>query len=251
MLWYLANGSLNEYLKSQIQIQGQYYSQQLTTLTLADYSASSGIGSFKEIKLSNPKGYQAPYALFIDSADIILLPAQASASAQNSSPFKDNSTLPTTVKQLTINELIVNNEKISPSKTNIVEIIALIKSQLAQDYPELYPEISAKLYAQKNPDLNAQTYAQEHPQAGPIVEHTKAKKKRGKVQPKLRIEAITINTLKIKTLHEGITKTTLHNNVQLSGIGGEHGIVANQFGGELLLALLNLPTHEKLLEYSE
>ena len=240
MLWYLASGSLNEYLKSQIQLQGQYYSQQTTQLAAADFSANSGMGSFTEATLGNPEGYQAKHALLIDSANIELIAPQSTASAQSASPFKENHALVTTVKQLTINKLILNSEDISATENNIASLKALIKNQLAQDYPELYPAISAKLYAQKNPQLNAQTYAQNHPQAGPIIEHKKAKKKRGKVQAKMKIHAITITTLVLNNTRNGITKTIQQHNIPLAAIGGEQGIVANQIGGELLLALLNL-----------
>jgi len=246
MLWYLASGSLNEYLKSQIQLQGQYYSQQATQLAIADFSANSGIGAFKEATLTNPDGYQAKYALLIDSANIELATPQSAAAVQNAaavqslSPFKKNQALITTVQQLTINKLTLNSEYTSAAENNITTLKELIKNQLAQDYPELYPAISAKLYAQKNPQLNAQTYAQTHPQAGPIIEHKKAKKKRGKVQAKIKIHAITINTLVLNNTHHGMTKTMQLNNLQLAAIGGEQGIVANQIGGELLLSLLNL-----------
>jgi len=240
MLWYLANGSLNEYLKSQIQLQGQYYSQQATQLAIADFSANSGIGAFKEATLTNPDGYQAKYALLIDSANIELVTPQSATTVQSASPFKENHALITTVQQLTINKLTLNSEHTSATKNNIATLIALIKNQLAQDFPELYPAISAKLYAQKNPQLNAQTYAQTHPQAGPIIEHKKAKKKRGKVQAKIKIHAITINTLVLNNTHHGVTKTIQLNDLQLSPIGGEQGIVTNQIGGELLLALLGL-----------
>ncbi len=250
MLWYLANGSLNEYLKSQIQLQGQYYSQQVTQLAIADFSASSGIGSFTKATLGNPKGYQAQYALLIDNANIELAIPQSAAAVQSASPFKENHALITTVQQLTINQLTLNSEHTSATQTsatqtsatqnNIAVLIALIKNQLAQDYPELYPAISAKLYAQKNPQLDAQAYAQTHPQAGPIIEHKKAKKKRGKPQAKINIHAITINTLVLNNTHNGKTTTMQLNNIQLAAIGGEQGIATNQIGGELLLALLNL-----------
>ncbi len=255
MLWYLASGSLNEYLKSQIQLQGQYYSQQVTQLAIADFSASSGIGAFKEATLANPKGYQAQYALLIDSATIELATPQSAAAVQSASPFKENHTFITTVQQLTINKLTLNSEHTSATQTsatqtsatqtsatqnNIAVLITLIKNQLAQGYPELYPAISAKLYAQKNPQLDAQAYAQTHPQAGPIIEHKEAKKKRGKPQAKINIHAITINSLVLNETHNGKTQTIQLNNLQLAPIGGEQGIATNQIGGELLLALLNL-----------
>ncbi len=252
MLWYLANGSLNEYLKSQIQLQGQYYSKQSTQLASADFSTKTGIGTFNEITLANPKGYQANYALIIDKASIALTSPDNNLPVKNTSPFKENHALVTTIKQLTINKLTVNSEQKNQAlqigkgadKSNIFDIITQIKSQLAQDYPELYPEKSAKLYAQKNPQLNAEAYAKNHPQAGPIIEHKQSKKKRGKPQAKIKIQSIIINSFELNLTNNGITETIQLNNLQLAPIGNEQGIIANQVGGELLLALLNL-SHQK------
>ncbi len=60
MLWYLANGSLNEYIKSQIELQGHYYSGQKAGVILGDFSTNfstnSGTGEFKKISLLNLVG---------------------------------------------------------------------------------------------------------------------------------------------------------------------------------------------------
>lgn len=227
MLWYLANGSLNEYLKSQIQIQGHYYSDQETRVELADFSSGTGTGEFKNFSLANLSNYQAKHTVVIDAAHIELV---------------RQPTLPllTTVKQLTINKLTLNIETIAGKPSNIEQLIEAISLKLAQDFPELYPNISAKIYAQNNPQLNAVAYAQNNPQAGPIIDHTKPKKKRGKPQAKINISLITINTLELKLINNGVAKTIPLNDVNIKAIGGKEGIIANQLGGEILLALLNL-----------
>lgn len=251
MLWYLASGSLNEYLKSQIQLQGQYYSQQTTQVALADFSANEGVGVFTNITVSNPKGYKAQYALIIDEAKIELSPPKI-RSTINTSPFQSdpgvnaNNALVTTVKQLTINKLTLNYQRTpqsissSQAQNNILTITAQIQKQLAQDYPEFYPEISAKLYAEKHPQLNAEAYADSHPEAGPIIEHKQTKKKRGKPQTHINIDAIVINKFELNMIKNDMTETVEFNNITLAAVGGEQGIVANQMGGELLLTLLNL-----------
>ncbi len=248
MLWYLANGSLNEYLKSQIQLQGQYYSKQSTQLALADFSTNTGQGTFHEITLANLKGYQVNYALIIDKASVELASPDNTLPVKNTSPFKENHVLVTTIKQLTINKLTLNSEHLnntldteqSAEQNNIANLISQVKGRLAQDYPELYPEISAKLYAQKNPQLDAEAYAKSHPQAGPIIEHKQAKKKRGKPQAKIKIQSVTINVVEINIINNDKTETIQLDNLQLAPIGSEQGIIINQVGGELLLALLNL-----------
>jgi hypothetical protein len=227
MLWFLANGSLNEYINSQIQLQGHYYSDQKTTLDLADFSSSTGTGEFKNLSLLNLSDYQAEHAVIIDAAYISLL-------RQPTEP------LLTTIKEITINKLTLNSETILGKTSNIDQLIERVNNKLAHDFPELYPDISAKIYAKNNPQLNAEEYAQNNPQAGPIIEHTKAKKKRGKPKEKINISTITIKTVELNSINNGLAKKTLFHDVKLTTIGGKHGIIINQLGGEVLLALLSL-----------
>lgn len=232
MLWFLANGSLNEFIKSQIQLQGHYYTGQTTNIVLSDFSSSTGTGEFKQLAILNLDGYKDKYALTIDEAQVELV-------KQPTNP------LLTQIKKLTINKLTLHIEKISGKTTNIEQLIDKAALTLAKDYPELYPNISAKIYAQQNPQLNAEEYAESHPQAGPIVEHTKAKKKRGKPQGKINIAEITINTVEFITIENNISKSKSINNVTIASLGGEQGIVTNQLGGVILVSLLNLANTDK------
>jgi len=229
MLWFLANESLNEYFKSQIELQGDYYSGQKTTVDLAEFSSSTGTGKFTNLSLLNLHDHQAQPIIIIDVAQITLV-------RQPTQP------LLTTVKEITINKLTLNSKTSSGKTSNIDQLIERITSKLALDYPELYPNISAKIYAKNNPQLNAEEYAQSNPQAGPIIEHTKAKKKRGKPQGKINISTITINTVELNIINNNLTKKILLNNINITAIGGKNGVVSNQLGGEVLLALLSLAT---------
>jgi len=229
MLWFLANESLNEYFKSQIELQGDYYSGQKTTVDLAEFSSSTGTGKFTNLSLLNLHDHQAQPTIIIDEAQITLV-------RQPTQP------LLTTVKEITINKLTLNSKTSSGKTSNIDQLIERITSKLALDYPELYPNISAKIYAKNNPQLNAEQYAQSNPQAGPIIEHTKAKKKRGKPQGKINISTITINTVELNIINNNLTKKILLNNINITAIGGKNGVVSNQLGGEVLLALLSLAT---------
>lgn len=227
MLWYLASGSLNDYLKSQIQLQGHYYSGQETTVALADYSVNTGIAQFKQLNLANSSNYHTQYALIIDEAHVEVSPQQP--------PY-----LVTQVNKITINNLTLNIKHRAGSNSNIDQLIAHISLKLANDYPELYPAISAKIYAEKNPTLNAEQYVQNNPQAGAIIEHTAPKKKRGKPEQKIIISAITIKILTINTIQDDAIDTLQKHNINITAMGDSEGFVSNQLGGELLLTFLSL-----------
>ena len=225
MLWYLANGSLNEYLKSQIELQGQYYSGQETTLSLADFSTNTNIATLHQLTLTNVQNFQDKNALSIDTA-------YAELSAKQSSEV-------TEISKVTINKLTINIEQ-KNGTTNIEQLIGAVSLILANDYPESYPAISAKIYAQQHPDLDAEQYAKKNPQAGPIIEHTKQKKSRGKPQNKIIIASIHIKHLEVNTIVSGSIQSTQKYNINIDTIGGSQGLVTNQIGGEVLLHLLQL-----------
>ena len=227
MLWYLANGSLNEYLKSQIELQGHYYSGQKTTLARADFSSNTGIATFNQLSLANLSHYQAKNALIIDEVHIEL-------------SSKQNQHLLTEISNITINKLTLNIEQKAGDRNNIEQLIDIISLKLASDYPQFYPQISAKIYAQNNPDLNAEKYAKINPQAGPIIEHTKKKKSRGKPQQKIIISTINIKNLELNSIQSGSKRSILMHNVNIEALGGDEGLVLNQMGGEVLLHLLKL-----------
>ena len=227
MLWYLANGSLNEYLKSQIELQGHYYSGQETTLAQASFSSDTGTATFKNLNLVNLAENQAQYALIIDEAEV-----EISANK--------NQHLLTEIKKVTINKITLNVEHNTDGISNIEQLVQKISLKLAQDYPELYPVISAKIYAENNPELNAEKYAEKNPQSGPIIEHAPKKKKRGKPQQKIIIFTININILELNTVQDGSLNSIQKRNVTINDIGVPEGLATNQIGGELMLQIFKL-----------
>ncbi|WP_159820881.1 hypothetical protein [Colwellia sp. 20A7] len=227
MLWYLANGSLNEYIKSQIELQGHYYSGQTTSLLLAEFSDSTNSAQLNQLTLANISHYQAENLLTVDEAIVELSAIQ-------------NRTLVTAIKKVTVNKLTINIEEDKNNINNIDQLIQTISLTLAKDYPQSYPAISAKIYAQEHPDLDAEQYAKNHPEARSIDEPTKTKKSRGKAKLKVTIAAINIKDLELNIIRNGITQSILKHNITIEGIGGDEGLEANQIGGEILLKILSL-----------
>ena len=77
-------------------------------------------------------------------------------------------------------------------------------------------------------------------QAGPIIEHTTQKKKRGKPQQRIIISAIKIKNLELNIIQADSANLIKEHNINIAGIGGKEGMVINQLGGEILLHLLKL-----------
>jgi hypothetical protein len=61
-LWFLAGGSLNDYIKSQIETVGTQVTEQAVTVKAVDIKLTSGAGSILGINLANPKTYKQPNA---------------------------------------------------------------------------------------------------------------------------------------------------------------------------------------------
>lgn len=61
-LWFLANGSLNDYVKTQIETVGSQVTEQAVTVKAVDIKLTSGAGSILGINLANPKTYSQPNA---------------------------------------------------------------------------------------------------------------------------------------------------------------------------------------------
>ncbi len=235
MLWYLANSSLNAYLKSQITLQGQYYSGQNASAVNTNFSANTGIGTFTQLALDNPKEFQRPYAIEVDEVNVELDLAKTTQSL-------------VIVKKLTINKLQLWLEISSANSNNFENLKTQIIQKLAIDYPELYPEISAKKYANKNPTRNIALHHEASIQkALDDKKLTKAailaknsKKKREMPSTKIAIQSIFINHIELNVLKASEQFQLKNTNVSLVGIGGNQGIVTNQLGGEVLLSMLNM-----------
>ena len=239
MLWYLANGSLNEYLKSQIELQGHYYSGQKTTLALADFSSNTNIATLKQLRVANLPSFQTENVLIIDEAYVEL-------------STRKSEHLLTEIQQLTINKLTINTEKDANSITNTEQLINKISLKLAHDYPQDYPQISAKIYAENNPELNADLntklnvkvsstlHTTKNSQSTKTIEPIKKKKSRGKPQQKILISTINIKNLELNIIEKGVTSSTQHHNINTTTIGGAQGMISNQIGGEILLSLFKL-----------
>jgi uncharacterized protein involved in outer membrane biogenesis len=69
-LWFLANGSLNDYIKNQIETVGTKVTEQAVTVKAVDIKLTSGAGSILGINLANPKTYSQPNAFTLEEVTL-------------------------------------------------------------------------------------------------------------------------------------------------------------------------------------
>lgn len=249
MLWYLANGSLNDYLKSQVLLQSEYYSGQTSQLLNANFSAEKGITEFSRFSLSNIEGLSQPIVFTIANitAQLAVIPKRQ----LNSPSIQNKNTTVVHLKKLTLNNLQVWSEVTQTGSTNIEKLIQSINIQLATDYPALYPQLSAKMYAKKYPErsealalekLDGKSKNVVIESNTAVIASTKAKQEKrllGKAQTRIFASSVVINNLTLTSI-SGTNQTSKHvEEITLGNLGGEHGLDSNQFGGELLRRLFD------------
>jgi hypothetical protein len=242
MLWYLANGSLNEYLKSQVLLQSQYYSGQNALLLNANYTADKGQTTFEQFSISNLNGLSQPQLLTLDK--VIAQLAQVASTRLNSPSLQNKNITVLNIEKLTLGKLHVWSEQTIDGKNNFAVLLKRVSEQLALDYPALYPNISAKLYAKEHPELDAsediaylekQTGSQPVETNKAVIAAKEAKQKKlllGKAQTRALITSIVIEELKLTTIENNKSITKNFSNIELGQIGDENGLDSNQLGGE-------------------
>jgi hypothetical protein len=251
MLWYLANSSLNDYLKSQVILQSNYYSSQEAKLLSASYSDTTGITHFTDFSLSNIDGSTQPLLLQADNINAQL--AKVPTRQLDSPSIQKKTTTIVHVEELRLGTLQAWSEVIKKndsSKTNLEVLLDQVNTKLATDYPALYPQISAELYAKRYPERSEQLAlealdnkqnekAVENNQA--IIASNEAKQKKrllGKAITRVKISSVIIDELTLSVIHDNKTQTKQFKNIQLGSFGNKNGLESNQMGGELLKQIL-------------
>ncbi len=248
MLWYLANGSLNDYLKSQVLLQSQYYSGQQSQLLSTDFSSNTGLTSFTGFSLTNIDGLTQPQLMTADK--IIVQLAKVPTTEFDSPSIEKRTTSLVHVSEIRFSNLRVWSETMKSGQSNLDVLIKEVNTKLATDYPALYPHMSAELYAKKHPE-RSETLALEALDSRPepqkieinqaIIASKKAKQKKrllGKAQTRIKISAVFIDELTLTVINNNNVITKRFHNVELGSIGNKDGLVSNQLGGELLRLLL-------------
>lgn len=251
MLWYLANGSLNDYLKSQVLLQSHYYSGQKSQLLSADFSTNTGITTFTNFSVANIDGLTQPQLFKVDNISVQL--AELATSQFDAPSVAKKTTTLVHVKQLRFSNLHAWSEidKISETgKTNLQILIKKVERKLATDYPALYPQLSAELYAKMYPERSEELALENIDSSREVAEietnkaviaSNAAKQKRrllGKALTRVRISSVLIEELTLTIVKDNKVMSKQFENIELGSIGNEDGLDSNQLGGELLKLLL-------------
>ena len=251
MLWYLANGSLNDYLKSQVLLQSHYYSGQKSQLLSADFSTNTGITTFTNFSVANIDGLTQPQLFKVDNISVQL--AELATSQFDAPSVAKKTTTLVHVKQLRFSNLHAWSEidKISETgKTNLQILIKKVERKLATDYPALYPQLSAELYAKMYPERSEELALENIDTSREVAEietnkaviaSNAAKQKRrllGKALTRVRISSVLIEELTLTIVKDNKEMSKQFENIELGSIGNEDGLDSNQLGGELLRRLL-------------
>lgn len=251
MLWYLANGSLNDYLKSQVLLQTQYYSGQESHLLSADFSNNTGITNFLDFSLSNIDGLTQPLVFNVDKISVQL--GELATSQFDAPSVAKKTTTLVHVKELRFSKFQAWSELTKTSETGVTNLDILVKKiekQLATDYPALYPQLSAERYAKMYPERSeklalenidsSQKIAKVETNQAIIASKEAKQKKRllGKAITRVRISSVLIEELSLTIIKNNKVITKRFDNIELGRIGNEDGLDSNQLGGELLRRLL-------------
>ncbi len=246
MLWYLANGSLNEYLKSQVLLQSEYYSGRQATLVDAEYSIDQGAAYFNQLTLANFEELSAPLLLSIEKVTAQL--AKIPSKRLNSQSIQTKTTTIVTIDKLLLSNVKLWSETTLSGEENLQLVANNISMQLAHDFPALYPQISAKIYAQLHPELNEKLLRdkqaiEQAPELNPAVMQAKKAKQQkrllGKAQYRIIISSVIIEDAAFTQFNQGQSTTKHFNNIDIGSFGGELGLDSKQLGGELLSAIIN------------
>jgi hypothetical protein len=247
MLWYLANGSLNEYLKSQVLLQSQYYSGQKATLLDAKYKAEDGVAYFNQLTLANIEGASQPLLLSVGKITAQL--AKTPAKKLNNQSIQTKATTIITIEKLLLSNVNVWSEMMLSGEESLEQIVNDITMQLASDYPALYPEISAKIYAEQHPELNEKLAvnntitANKKPELNQAVMQAKQAKQQkrllGKAQTRVIISSVIIEDATFNRIIAGQSINRHFKSIDLGRFGDKYGLDSNQLGGELLKAIIS------------
>lgn len=118
LLWFVAGGSLNEYVRSQIETVGSSITEQKVTVGKIDIKALEGAGSILALQVPNPANYKAPNALTLGEITLDI----------NIESLKSS---PIIIDAIIIKDVSAVAEMTSEGKANLKELLDTITKNTA------------------------------------------------------------------------------------------------------------------------
>ena len=134
-LWFLASGSLNQFIKTQIESVGHEITEQKVSVDKVDLLLSSGSGKINGVVLGNPTGYSYPNAF---SLGIVGLDINIESLTEE----------PIVIDEIIIDKPQVFVEFTESGGSNIKDLLDIIKSKGSKQTDESDPSPSSSSKAQ-------------------------------------------------------------------------------------------------------
>jgi len=119
-LWLLAPDAFNDFIKEQIEVIGSETTEQTVKVNEVDFKLTQGIAAINGLSISNPKGYQQPYAFTLGS---IALDVDIASLAKE----------PIVIESFTINNAKAFVEFTKSGQANIKDILDAITKKLSKE----------------------------------------------------------------------------------------------------------------------
>ena len=117
-LWFVAGGSLNDFVKAQIESVGLQVTEQKVSVNLVDIRLSEGAGTIKGLNLPNPKGYGAENAFTLGETTLDI-------------NLESLTSTPIVLDAIIIKQPSAYIQITKDGKSNIKELIDIIKKNTA------------------------------------------------------------------------------------------------------------------------
>lgn len=129
-LWFLANGSLNDFIKTQIEVEGSKVTSQQVNVTSVEMKLMEGAGIINGFSLTNPSKYKYKHAF---SFDTVVLDINVKSLTQD----------PIVIDEITINNPQAFVELTSNGSANLKDILDQIEKNLPKSNEEPEKETSS------------------------------------------------------------------------------------------------------------
>jgi uncharacterized protein involved in outer membrane biogenesis len=197
-LWFLAGGSLNEYIKKQIIQRGNQYTEQVVSVDNVDMKLGQGAGTISGLTIANPAMYQQKLAFSLAKINLDI-------------NLKSLIAEPIVIDAIVIDKAQAFVELSSSGQSNFTDIIDAIERNL--------------------PASTAST------EAAPTDEDNTATADEPKIRvEKIIISGVAL-TLDLRQLGNKVHTATLAD-INLAAIGGDAGLPASEIGGEIIKQVL-------------